>query len=1031
MMHLLPLLGLLQGLPAQGPAPYWQQRVVYEINARLDEPSQTLSGDERLKYINHSPDTLHTISFHLYLNAFRPGSRWSDADSAEQRRRFNDLKDPNFGFNHVRNVKVDGADVQAVYPFGRDSTIVRFALPRALPPGDSMTVQMDWDARTSIPPRRQGRRGRSYDFAQWYPKVVVYDKYGWEEHALYPAGEFYGEFGDFFVKLDVPSDQVVGATGVPVCGDPGWGAANRGADTIRVGNSYGPPPQRLTDARVLPERCVLLSAPRQIEAMRGSAAGRKEMIWVARDVHNFAMSMSPDYRYEGGEVNGTLVHVLYQPGDEKTWGGGIVVNNTITTLKWLAFIFGPYPWPQMTVVHRIEGGGTEFPMMQMNGSPSLGLNLHEGGHSYLMGILANNEWKEGWMDEGFTSFQTSWYEEVQARNDGATRGLEVGILGSDLDNESQPVSTVSEKFRDFNTYNNMIYSRGELFLQEFRRMVGDQTMLQILRTYYARWKLRHVDEAAFKAVAEEVSHRDLSAFFAQWLHAVVLTDYAVQGAKRNATATGWRTTVNVTRKSPGIFPVMVAVYAAHDTAYVQADGTSEDEQVVVETHSKPWRVMLDPFSVAHDWNMLNNQYTFSWLPDWLRGREAPKHLYLDTYFSPQASREQLTVGIMPTLWYNDAGGATIGLHSRENYLGRFEENDMSVFCGVRNDGLSNDKLGSCGFSVTLGNPTWWRIPNVSEQLSAFRLEGRAGASVSVERVRADHATFGPTHTFGASIQWLATYDLTYLPATLWDDGGSAEAAVWWGIANAHGKWDVHLTAKAVGGVMYGSPGGGFTTENRYDAQAYARPEITATATRGLGARTTLGARLYAAGVFSADPVLSQRRIFIAGADPYQSMSNPFVRSVGSPLIRDDCWCRWQTPGDGNLRGFNQSFSTDRLLAMNVELTRTLLQEKHAAPPSQKTNLVTRVAVTLFGDAGYTGSSRGVGGIGDSTAVTTPDHWLADAGLGLRFTHRVGSVTWTSRLDFPLFVSDAQWAFAQRFNRIAANRLVVSFSPVIP
>ena len=192
-----------------------------------------------------------------------------------------------------------------------------------------------------------------------------------------------------------------------------------------------------------------------------------------------------------------------------------------------------------------------------------------------MGILANNEWKEGWMDEGFTSFQTSWYEEVQARNDGATRGLEVGILGSDLDNESQPVSTVSEKFRDFDTYNKMIYSRGELFLQELRRMVGDQMMLEILRTYYARWKLRHVDEAAFKAVAEEVSHRDLSTFFAQWLHAVVLTDYAVQGARREATATGWRTTVNITRKAPGIFPVMVAVYAARMTRPMcEADGTA-------------------------------------------------------------------------------------------------------------------------------------------------------------------------------------------------------------------------------------------------------------------------------------------------------------------------------------------------------------------------------------------------------------------------------------------------------------------------
>jgi hypothetical protein len=1010
MIPILALFQLQQAVPTAGPAPYWQQRVVYEIYARLDESTQTLSGDERVWYFNNSPDTLHTISFHLYLNAFRPGSRWSDADSVEQRRRFNDLREPNYGFNHVRNVLINGVAVEPSWPFGRDSTIVRFALPRALPPGDSMLVQMDWDARTSIPPRRQGRRGRSYDFAQWYPKVVVYDKYGWEEHALYPAGEFYGEFGSFFVMLDVPEDQIIGATGTVACGDPGWGLpAIRPApsDGCQLSVRGDGPPRSATDPKP-----------------HGSPGPNRRLVdWVAHDVHNFAISMAPDYRYEGGEWNGIKVHVLYQPGDEKTWGGGIVVNNTITTLKWLDYIFGRYPWPQMTVVHRIEGGGTEFPMMQMNGSPSLGLNLHEGGHSYLMGILANNEWKEGWLDEGFTSFQTSWYEEIQARNDGAVRNLEVGILGADLDGQSQPISTVSEKFRDFNTYNNMIYSRGELFLHELRRMVGDQMMLEILRRYYARWKLHHVDEAAFKAVAEEVTHRDLSLFFAQWLHDVVLTDYAVGSAKREAIASGWRTTIDVARKAPGWFPVTVAVYAANDTAYVQADGTGENEQVVVMTRSKPWRVMLDPFAIAHDWNMLNNQFTFGWLPKWLSGRDAPTHTYLDTWFSPQASRDRLTVGIMPTLWYNDVGGVTIGLHSRENYLGRFEENSTSLFCGVRNFGSTSNKLDTCGFSVSFGNPTWWRMPNVMQRLNAFRYEGRAGASVSMEQVRTAHVGFGPTRTFGGSLQWLATYDLAFLPSTLWDDGGSAEAAVWWGVANRHGGWDLNLLAKAVGGVMYRSPGGGFTTINRYDAQAYARPELTATATRSLGKRATFGLRAYAAGVFSADPVLSQRRIFVAGADPYQSMLNPFVRSIGAPLLRDDCWCRWQTPGDGNLRGFEQSLSADRLIAMNLELQRTVLQPK--------TKLVSRVGVVLFGDGGYTGATRGIGGIGDSTSLLPPDRWLADAGVGLRLTHQVGSTTWTTRLDFPLFVSNAQWAFAHRLTRFGANRMVVSFSPVIP
>src|SRR5688572_3451070 len=108
------LLATISHPPAVGsPRPYWQQQVAYEISARLDEPSGVLSGRETIRYTNRSPDTLTTFALHLYLNAFRPGSRWADADSAEGRRRFNDLRDPHFAFNHVRNVRIMGEPVAA------------------------------------------------------------------------------------------------------------------------------------------------------------------------------------------------------------------------------------------------------------------------------------------------------------------------------------------------------------------------------------------------------------------------------------------------------------------------------------------------------------------------------------------------------------------------------------------------------------------------------------------------------------------------------------------------------------------------------------------------------------------------------------------------------------------------------------------------------------------------------------------------------------------------------------------------------
>src|SRR5215510_44641 len=205
---------------------YWQQRVAYEIVASVDEPSGVLSGNVRIHYVNQSPDTLRDFYVHQYLNAFRPGSRWAAADSAEERVRFQHMKDPDYAFERISESRIMGQAGKPDYPYAPDSTIAHWRLPRPLAPGDSMQVEIAWRARPSTLPRRQGRRGRRFDFAQWYPKVVVYDKYGWEDHPLYPAGEFYGEFASYDVTLDLAGDQVIGATGVPVSGDPGWEKAS-------------------------------------------------------------------------------------------------------------------------------------------------------------------------------------------------------------------------------------------------------------------------------------------------------------------------------------------------------------------------------------------------------------------------------------------------------------------------------------------------------------------------------------------------------------------------------------------------------------------------------------------------------------------------------------------------------------------------------------------------------------------------------------------------------------------------------------
>ena len=702
------LLVLQQAVSPDPKAPYWQQEVAYEISGRLDEQRGVLSGTEHITYRNRSPDTLTTLSLHLYLNAFRPGSRWADADSTEGRRRFNDLRDPDFAFNHVRDVRIMGETVEPIYPFAPDSTVVRFVLPRPLAPGDSLSVDMQWDARPSTVPRRQGRQGRRFDFAQWYPKVVVYDRFGWEEHPLYPAGEFYGEFGTFLVDLDLPADEVMGATGVPVCGDPGWEHANQtpGRPVEYQRDYYG-------------------AGTPSADACEGAEEGRKKIRWYAEKVHHFAMSMNPDYRYEGGHFGNVAVHVLYQPGDEKSWGG-VAVERTQAALAWLDRLYGPFGWPQITNVHRIEGGGTEFPMMIHDGSADQGLIVHELGHNYTMGLLANNEWREGWLDEGFTSFQTSWFWEAMGRPS-LYAGDESDILQLDLDEMSEPPSLVSEAYRDFVSYNIAIYTRGELFFHQLRYVVGDETMHRILSTFYDRWKYKHVDEAAFRAVAEEVSKQDLSTLFAQWLHGTDLYDYSVGRVKtRRTEATvkgtpGWVTRVEVKRVSPGRIPVEVAVIGESDTALVRTEGLAEREWVEVETHSRPREVLVDPRVRTHDWNMLNNRKRLGFSASSLVAPVAGSEIYFHRYFSTRSRRDRMTVGVQPTVWYNDAGGVTLGVRRRDDYFGRFEQNATWI---SRSTGWgSDDDVKDLRFQDPDQEP---RVPSRPQYLADARRLQRRG-----------------------------------------------------------------------------------------------------------------------------------------------------------------------------------------------------------------------------------------------------------------------------------------------------------------
>ena len=724
---------------------YFQQDIRYTIRAALDEPSGVLAAAGQLVYKNNSPGSLHDLYFHLYLNAFRPGSLWSADERREGIHRFADLPEPYNAFEKLQRVRVAGADLAVDYPNAPDSTIAHVALPRPLASGDSIVVDLAWLARPSAIPRRQGRRGRRFDFAQWYPKVCVYDVGGWQAHPFHLAGELYGEYGSYDVTLDLADDQVVAATALPVAGDPGWARA-----------------------RATPETPVTLQAdwygsrlPAPSISVEGAAPGRKRVRFYAENIHHFAFSLNPQYRYEEGRFGDVVLRTFYLPEDSATWGGGRVIERTHRAMAWLDTIFGGYPYPQTVVLHRIEGGGTEFPMLVMNGGPEESLIFHEVGHIYTYGILGNNEWKEGWLDEGFTTFQTAW--NFQRRGMGVpSQQTQQLILNMDLDGWSQPVSTVAENFSEFGIYNRMIYTKGQLVYEMLRYQLGEETFRRGLRLYYDRWKLKHVDEVAFRQAMEQASGQDLRLFFRQWLHQTPRVDYRIGGVDRERLDNGtWRTTIRVRRRGEGVMPVDVAVPAGDSVYIVRAAGVQREELVQVITRVKPGRVELDPARQTMDWNYLNNREGLSFLGLGGAGGRTEEHVGWSG--SQPARRDRLVNNWMPLAWYSDAGGVTIGLQTRTNYMGRFSQNVEQLVWATREN--FGDAINAY---YAIRNPLFVHAPRMRWGLEGWmHLDGRSGFRLSGARDLSQHLTYGPRVTAGGDFSAMYINAKAYVNPGLW------------------------------------------------------------------------------------------------------------------------------------------------------------------------------------------------------------------------------------------------------------------------
>ena len=378
---------------------YWQQKVDYDMRITLHDSIRQIAGSTTIKYTNNSPDSLGQVFMHLYPNAFQIGSVKYREYLANSGRgyRAKYFKDKLDGFTS----KIDVHEFSVALPkegsswihktpilsdYKIDDTILEARLLKKIAPGQTVRIDLDWTHHIGEMVERAGYYKGQYNMAQWYPKVVVYDQDGWHADVFHAEGEFYGEFGVFNVEFDLPKEFIIGATGVVTSGDPGW-------ESVKVDTSieYNDWVEKFDSTYVKPD-----------------STERRIVSFFAEDVHDFAWVASRDFLYEGGKHNDIDVHVLYDKGRGSKWTKE-VLKRSIRAIAWLEEKFGKYPYPQITTTDRVKNGGMEYPMLVMNGRDSEGLIVHEYGHIYFYGILANNELDESWMDEGFTTTQTTHY----------------------------------------------------------------------------------------------------------------------------------------------------------------------------------------------------------------------------------------------------------------------------------------------------------------------------------------------------------------------------------------------------------------------------------------------------------------------------------------------------------------------------------------------------------------------------------------------------------------------------------------------
>ena len=495
---------------------HWQQKVNYTIDVSLDDKDHTLDGFERIEYFNNSPDTLRFIWFHVWPNAYKNDKTAYTDQSLENGNTefyFSELEQR--GYINRLEFKVNNVTA-VVQDHPQHIDIIRLVLPSPLAPGEKIDITTPFHVKLPYNFNRGGHDGQNYYIAHWYPKPAVYDKNGWHPMAMLEQGEFYSEFGNYDVRITLPENYAVAATGeLQNESEKNW-LKNRS------GFEWKPAVEKIKINGVV--KNVTQKFPT-------SSSKTKTIAYVQNNIHDFAwfadkrfVVLSDTILLPGGkEVECYSFHL---PGQQH-WQNSI--RHIKAAIKEKSKLVGEYPYKTVTVVASPETGtgGTEYPTITVlnasNESQLAYIIHHEVGHNWFYGILGSNERDFPWMDEGINSYydsrflstspdagllQLGKYENITIEH------IEDLLLDTKIAiNKDQPADLVSEKYSNTN-YNLVVYRKTAVWLKILEQKIGTETFDKAMQEYYRQWQFRHPYPEDLKKTIEKISGQDLSEEFA-------------------------------------------------------------------------------------------------------------------------------------------------------------------------------------------------------------------------------------------------------------------------------------------------------------------------------------------------------------------------------------------------------------------------------------------------------------------------------------------------------------------------------------